>query len=580
MNALGITLLWCALQVSLAAVVCGLLYLAIRRLAPSAGSLVALGSLLIVVALSAMAFSPWPRWELDSFDTVGFRVELIPTANDGQTASMPDTSDDQALSPLVDELLVTPTKRSLLSTWSWPGVLAGLFLAGLSIGAIRFLTGLRTVQRYRRNGRTLQDFALRDMVDSLCVEAGCRRRIEVRETPTVTTAATIGWRQPVILLPLEWRNWTAAQQRAVLAHEIAHISRSDYLGWLLAQIGVVLHFYHPAVHWLAGRLRLEQELAADATAAEMAGGHQIYLRTLAELALRQPERRLSWPARAFLPTHRTFLRRIEMLRNTKQTPKRLPKILRMSLVAVLMATGAMVLGFRQSHSIAEQKDDARPKANSDKLVSLDDDESAETKKRIKTNLKGIAIALHNYHDTFNEFPPAVLTGPDGKTKYSWRVAILPFVNAGVQYDLYRKNEPWDSPHNKQILERMPSVFRDPNADPNSTDCGYFAIDGPGAMFDGEAATKISDVLDGLSATLMVVEAKRKIPWTKPEDIPYDPEKPLPKFGGIYKGGYHALFADGSVHWLRDSIKEKKMRDLINRDEGNVVELSEEESEVR
>jgi len=96
----------------------------------------------------------------------------------------------------------------------------------------------------------------------------------------------------------------------VLAHEIAHICRNDFLAWVCAQVGLVLHIYHPLVHWLASRLRLEQELAADAAAVELAGGQHCYLQTLAEMDLRQADRPLDWPARTFLPTRRTFLKRL------------------------------------------------------------------------------------------------------------------------------------------------------------------------------------------------------------------------------------------------------------------------------
>src|SRR5262249_47446930 len=100
----------------------------------------------------------------------------------------------------------------------------------------------------------------------------CRRRIEVRQTDDLTTAATVGWWRPLLLLPADWQGWSAAELRAVLAHEIAHILRADYATWLLARLSVALHFYHPLVRWLAGRLQLQQELAADALGALGAGG--------------------------------------------------------------------------------------------------------------------------------------------------------------------------------------------------------------------------------------------------------------------------------------------------------------------
>ena len=70
-----------------------------------------------------------------------------------------------------------------------------------------------------------------------------------------------------MLLPADWRSWTPDQRRAVLAHEIVHARSQDSVALLFGQLGLMLHCYHPLLHWLMGRLRLEQELAADAAAA-------------------------------------------------------------------------------------------------------------------------------------------------------------------------------------------------------------------------------------------------------------------------------------------------------------------------
>ena len=104
----------------------------------------------------------------------------------------------------------------------------------------------------------------------------------------------------------------------MLAHEIAHICRRDYLAWIVARASMVLNFYHPWVHLMLRRLQLEQELTADAYAARFAGGRDAYLRVLARMALRQEEGNSCRPAWAFLPAGGTFLlRRIQMLRNKK-----------------------------------------------------------------------------------------------------------------------------------------------------------------------------------------------------------------------------------------------------------------------
>ena len=143
---------------------------------------------------------------------------------------------------------------------------------------------------------------------------GCRRRVELREHSALGAPAAAGWLRPVVLLPADWRDWDEAELRAALAHELAHVRRSDYLLGLLARLGLALHFYHPLLYWLAGRLRLQQELAADGLAAPVAGGRDAYLRGLARLALRLSDRRpAGWLANPLF-SRGMLMRRIRMLR--------------------------------------------------------------------------------------------------------------------------------------------------------------------------------------------------------------------------------------------------------------------------
>src|SRR6185369_16485591 len=177
----------------------------------------------------------------------------------------------------------------------------------------------------------------------------CTAAIELRESANLQTAATIGWTKPVILLPHDWHGWTADERRVVLAHEIAHVRRGDYAVWIGAQVVLAAHFYNPVLHWLANRLRLEQELAADALAAGRGETRRTYLTTLADLALRQADRPATWPARAFLPLRGTFLRRIEMLRDSQTLWLTHPSWPRRCLPAGALALAALLLaGLRPS----------------------------------------------------------------------------------------------------------------------------------------------------------------------------------------------------------------------------------------
>ena len=168
-------------------------------------------------------------------------------------------------------------------------VLGVLYLAGLAVMTVRIAWGFAAVRGYRRDSSLLTDRRLLEFVDVIRAELSCSRAIEVRESARLTTPATVGWRRPVLLLPVDWRTWTDDECLAVLAHEIEHVRRGDFASWVAAQFGVALHFYHPLVHWLAARLRLQQELAADAAAARVLGGQRKYVTTLAAMALRQSD---------------------------------------------------------------------------------------------------------------------------------------------------------------------------------------------------------------------------------------------------------------------------------------------------
>ncbi len=195
--------------------------------------------------------------------------------------------------------------------------------------------------------------------------------------------------------------------------------------------------------------------------------------------------------------------------------------------------------------------------------------SAADRQQSLNNLKRIGVALHNYHDAHRSFPPAAVLGPDGKTAHSWRVAILPFLGQGSLYQLYRFDEPWDSPANRQVLQQMPPEYR-LASDPTATTARYFVLTGPGTPFDGPKGKSLADIRDGTSNTLFVVEAKRDVPWTRPEDIAYDPARPLPALGGFDPGGFLGLLGDGSVQNIPARIDERNLRAMITCAGGEVV----------
>jgi beta-lactamase regulating signal transducer with metallopeptidase domain len=367
-------LVWSVAQVTLLALVAGTIYCAGRRLGPAIGAFVCLTTLMMMIAITVFSFSPWPNW-LPAIQS-RFATSSLPAGSlDGSSGHLPRAAGDDdrtriAAGPRSPAVLESPIVEAARAFWhelrhprdvpqvasrslQWTGLVALVVVAGAVIGLIRLVAGWLLVQRYRRDGRPIQDAPMRELVDVLAAELGCRRPIAVRECQQIAGAATIGWRRPLLLLPAGWRQWSDKDRCAVIAHEIAHIARGDYLTCLMAQVGVALHFYHPLAHWLCRSLRLNQELIADSTAARLVGDQQAYLQSLAAIALQQIDAPVSWPARTFLPTRRTFLRRIEMLRDSQEKwLGRSPASARWMAGAVLLATGLVVSGLRRPDGAA------------------------------------------------------------------------------------------------------------------------------------------------------------------------------------------------------------------------------------
>jgi len=81
--------------------------------------------------------------------------------------------------------------------------------------------------------------------------------------------------------------------------------------------------------------------------------------------------------------------------------------------------------------------------------------------------------------------------------------------------------------------------------------------------------KFQDVTNGTVNTILVVEAKRDIPWSKPEDIKYD-GKNIPKFGGFHHGGFNAATCDGAVRFISEDLDKIILQNLLNIRDGNPI----------
>jgi len=159
------------------------------------------------------------------------------------------------------------------------GWLAGVF--GLSAW---HLGGWTQLHRLKRRMARETGCVLRATLDELATKLRVRRVVTLLESALVEVPTVLGWLRPVILLPASaLTGLNPDQLRAILAHELAHIRRHDYLANILQTVVEILGFYHPAVWWVSSRIRIERENCCDDLAVQVCGNSLQYARALTSM---------------------------------------------------------------------------------------------------------------------------------------------------------------------------------------------------------------------------------------------------------------------------------------------------------
>lgn len=171
------------------------------------------------------------------------------------------------------------------------------WFVGAALLSLRLLFSWFQVIRITRFGLKPVDDAIQRTFDSLCERMGLRRIVRVFESTLIAVPATVGWLRPIVLLPATAITGLSEEQLiAVLAHELAHVRRYDYVVNLAQGVVETLLFYHPAVWLLSKRIRTERENCCDDAAVEITGEPVEYVRALTQLAQPAPAPKLATAA--------------------------------------------------------------------------------------------------------------------------------------------------------------------------------------------------------------------------------------------------------------------------------------------
>jgi hypothetical protein len=208
-------------------------------------------------------------------------------------------------------------------------------------------------------------------------------------------------------------------------------------------------------------------------------------------------------------------------------------------------------------------------------------------------LHAIGLALRNFHDEHGAFPAATARTEGAAPLQSWRLQILPHLDKTI-YERFNLNEPWDSPHNLDLQQELPSRFQfycctgNPNAAAPVGQTHFLAVVGPHTAWRSDRAVEISEITDGTNRTILLVEvANSDVNWFEPRDLEWDkltfklndPATMSPGSTHVQPGGWfsdqvpyvHVLLADGAVKRLPADTPPEIVKALLTIDGGESFE---------
>lgn len=247
------------------------------------------------------------------------------------------------------------------------------WLIGAAFLMLRFAAGWIYTERLRSSARIVMDKEWRVRFGVLTAKLNISQSVEFRQTTKILTPMVIGAFKPVVLIPFGFlTGFSTSQIEAILAHELAHIRRNDYLVNMLQSFVEVVFFFHPALWWISEKVRTEREHCCDDIALTVCNDKMSLAKALVKVAEWQSAPHL---AMAFASKKPLLLNRISRVLGIDSKPKRILVNWPVTLVFLSLMVGFSMFAIGQKKEIIKERKTS--KRNQSVSVIKDIDSSFE-----------------------------------------------------------------------------------------------------------------------------------------------------------------------------------------------------------
>jgi len=224
-----------------------------------------------------------------------------------------------------------------------------LWFVGILFFVTRFFGGFSYVKRMKYADSGFVSARWQNRLNSFCYKLKLTKPVRLLESARINIPVAIGYIKPVILVPIGMlTGFPAKEIEAILAHELAHVVRNDYLVNILQSIAEIIFFYNPALWWISSIIRNEREKCCDDMAVSLCGDSLIFAKALANL---EEIKAKKYQFALAINRKKNLVTRIKRLFNRQKETTMIEKTFAAGIIGIMLLTATVFASTLNTNSI-------------------------------------------------------------------------------------------------------------------------------------------------------------------------------------------------------------------------------------